>query len=58
MNEHELPEYLREDAGPKLACDKCGRKSWADTGMAPCGMTQPDGRVCNGVLTPTSEESQ
>lgn len=48
----ELPAPLADDA-PSWQCDACYRFSWSglepDT---PCGMTQPDGDICTGVLRP------
>lgn len=58
MDEGKLPEYLRSDTPPCLACDRCGRKSWADTGLAPCGMSQPDGATCDGILVPVPPPSE
>ena len=45
-----LPEHLRADA-PFLVCSACQRKEWClDCDGERCGMTQPDGFQCGGVL--------
>ena len=52
----ELRAYLREDAS-FLQCSKCRRKSWGGEPVnGICGMTQPDGGKCDGVLEGKKED--
>jgi hypothetical protein len=53
-------DFLNADAPPKAVCDVCHRKSWVSSWTptslpVPCGMPQPDGSICSGMLEPVSQ---
>lgn len=42
---------------PYLMCSACGRKSWSLSAAGQrCGITQPDGRACDGILADSGSE--
>lgn len=45
----DLSAHLRDDA-TYIQCSLCGRKSWGERVNSSCDLTQPDGKLCNGVL--------
>lgn len=42
-------EYLKDDAS-FLQCSACGRKSWGGEVNSTCGMRQPNGLSCSGIM--------
>lgn len=46
-----IPYHLRSDSKALAACSVCERETWtAEAVGKPCGMTQPDGKVCLGTM--------
>lgn len=50
-HQEDWPPHLRDDARPRQ-CSSCARKSWSAVEGEACGMPQPDGSTCAGVLGP------
>ena len=48
-DQSDMPVHLRDDAS-FLQCSECRRKSWSGEINSTCGMTQPSGNKCKGLL--------
>lgn len=48
-DQSDWPIHLRDNTS-YLQCSACDRKSWAGEINRPCGMPQPDGSKCDGVM--------
>lgn len=51
-----LPYHLSDDAPPLAECNRCGRKTWDESGVGiEDRMPQPDGNPCGGRFVPPRE---
>lgn len=52
LDQSAWPAHLRDDA-PVNRCSRCRRYTWSTEAFGTvCGMTQPNGRACNGRFEP------